>query len=108
MVMFQLLIQRQDGAVDFGDEAFFGENGSCPPIRPARATRFVFTRGSRDDDAIAGAPASDTFCQCHSPRTLASGGTELDPGAAQRSAMEVHASAAANDGRTRFLVHSVQ
>ena len=36
------------------------------------------------------------------------GRAELDPGAAQRRAVEVHAAAAADDGRARFLVHAVE
>ena len=35
------------------------------------------------------------------------GGAELDPGAAQRRAVEVHPAAAADDGRARLLVHAL-
>ena len=38
---------------------------------------------------------------------LLGGGAELDPGAAQRRAVEVHAAAAADDGRARLLVHAL-
>src|SRR5207244_11506305 len=37
---------------------------------------------------------------------LAGGGAEADPGAAQRGAVEVHAAAAADDGRARLLAHA--
>ena len=61
-----------------------------------------------DDDAVADLPAGDRLGQ--GDRRLSpvfARRAELDPGAAQRCAVEVHAAAAADDGRARFLVHAV-
>src|SRR5262249_28519939 len=59
----------------------------------------VVAARARDDEPVPGLPAGDRLGQCHDRVALAGGPAELDPGAAQRGAVEVHAAAAADDGR---------
>ena len=59
-----------------------------------------------DDDAVAGLPAGDRLGERDRAVARLRGGAELDPGAAQRRAVEVHAAAAADDRRARLLVQA--
>src|SRR5262249_19666131 len=61
----------------------------------------------RQDDAVADAPTGNGLGQGDVGGAGLRRGVEFEPGAAQRGAVKVHAAAAADDGRTRFLVHAV-
>ena len=56
------------------------------------------------DDAVADLPAGDCLGQRDVAVALLRGRAELDPGAAQRRAVEVHPPAAADDRRAGLLV----
>src|SRR5262249_26790700 len=64
--------------------------------------------GGGDDDAVAGLPAGDRLAEHDAIGAYLRGFAEPHPGAAERCAVEVHASAAADDRRTRLLVHAVE
>src|SRR5262249_14730897 len=57
------------------------------------------------DDPVAGPPAGDRLGQGDLPVAGPGGVVELDPGTGQGSAVEVHAAAAADDGRAGLFVH---
>src|SRR5262249_37575842 len=61
----------------------------------------------RDDDAVPHAPTGDRLGQGDGVVPFLGGGAELDPGAAQGGAVEVHAPPAANDGRAGLLGQAV-
>ena len=92
----QRLVQSNLGAVDGLDEALLG-----------RIVLFVAQIPcGRDDDPIAGFPAGDGLGERDGAVALHGGRAQLDPGSAQRRAVEVHAAATADDGRARVLVHA--
>src|SRR5262249_36455101 len=100
VVLLQRLVENQPGAVDSLDEAFLGQWRLGP-------AGVLVTAGRRDDDAVADLPPLHRFVQCHRGVTGLGRGAELDPGAAERGAVEVHAASAADDGRARILVHAL-
>src|SRR5262249_54881297 len=62
----------------------------------------------RDDAAVAGLPDGGGISQGEGAATLLRGGAGLAPGPAQRCAVKIHATAAADDGGTRLPVHALE
>ena len=107
MVEVQRLVERELRAVDRGDQPLLGLRAASSELGWKVFFVLVLPRGGGEDDAVADAPAADGFDE--RDRRVARGGgrAELDPGAGQRRAVEIHAAAAADDGRARFLVHAL-
>jgi len=109
MVEFDRFIDRHGRAVDGANDALF----RCQPwfalgfARPSRIRYLAGAFRAGDDDAVADPPAGDCVAQCHRLVTILGVGAELDPGATQGRAVQVHASSAADNCRARFLVQAV-
>ncbi len=109
VVEFQRFVERQGGLVDGADFALLGcQTGLALGFAgTARVRPVVGAVRAGYHDVIPGAPAADGLAQCHGLVTSLGIGAELDPGTAQRRAVQVHAPAAADDRRARFLVQAV-
>src|SRR5205807_2536142 len=86
--VFEWLVQAEGCLVDGRDDALLraGQSG------------VALLRG-RDDDAVADPPAGNLLVERDAASAVSRRGSEADPGSRHRRAMEVHASAAGDDGR---------
>ena len=102
-------IKREAGAVDCLDGADLG--GNCDLVLgplPAAASGATVPFAGGDDDAVADFPAAHRLRERHGGVALFRGGAELEPGAAERGAVQIHAPAAADDGGARVLVLALE
>ncbi len=91
-------IQCQRGVTEGADDPFLG----------LLAAGVVGIQRPGHDDPVARLPAGHGLGERDGGVALLRGGAELDPGAAQPGAVEIHPAAAANDGGARLLVHAFE
>ena len=97
MLKLQRRAEGQLGVADGLDDALFG-------FGRVLLARRILVGGRGDDDPVAGFPAAYRLRQRDHLVPLPGSRAELDPGAAQGGAMEVHPPATANDRRARLPV----
>ena len=90
--------EGQRDLVDLGDDAFFGVDVLVAIDGTTRAACVVGALSGGDEDLVADLPTGDRLIERDGGRALLRRRVEADPGARHRRTVNIHASAAADDG----------